>query len=198
MGRRKNHGRDELLVKAMAIFREYGFAGTSADMLVERIGVSRYSLYNEFGSKQGLFEEALQRYNDDVIDLRFAPLEKPGAGLGEINELLEYYGKAGAGPVAGLGCLLCNSAVEFGANDPTGIDQIRRYFARLTGAFFNSLSNAQENRQISSKIDIGQEAAHLTSIVLGMFVMIRASAPKDSILDAAKAAKAHIEMLTKK
>ena len=53
MGRKKTHTRDEVLAVAMEVFRETGFAGTTAEMLVERIGVSRYSLYSDFENLRG-------------------------------------------------------------------------------------------------------------------------------------------------
>ena len=153
MGRKKTLSKDELLLKAMNVFREQGFAGTTADMLVERIGVSRYSLYADFGNLQSLFDEALKRYNDEVIDLRFGPLERPEAGLDEIRSLLDFYGKAGVGPAAGKGCLLCNTAVEFGPEDPTGSGAIKRYFRRLSGAFQNALANAKADGSLHHSAD---------------------------------------------
>ena len=71
--------------KAMELFRDHGFAGTSTQMLVDGLGVNRYSIYAEFGDKQTLFEEALRRYNEVVIEPRFGPLEAPDAGLDEIQ-----------------------------------------------------------------------------------------------------------------
>ncbi len=196
MGRKKTHSKDELLLKAMEIFREHGFAGTSADMLVERIGVSRYSLYSDFGNMQGLFEAALERYNDDVIDRRFGPLERPTAGLAEVYELLDFYGSAGDGPAAGRGCMLCNTAVEFGPEDPTGSAAIQRYFERLSGAFRNALGNAQKQGHLAGALDTRKEADLLTSVVLGLFVMIRAKAPKTTIKFAADAAKGRLELVS--
>ncbi len=195
MGRKKTHGRDELLAKAMEIFREHGFAGTSADMLVQRIGVSRYSLYSEFGNLKGLFEAALERYNDEIIDLRFGPLEHADAGLGEIRAVLDFYGSASDGPAAGKGCLLCNTAVEFGPDDPTGSGAIKRYFERLSGAFHNALSNAQRQGHLPGAVDTRKEADLLTSVVLGLFVMIRAKTPSKSIEHAAASAKERVDAM---
>ena len=195
MGRKKTHSGEELLAKAMEIFREHGFAGTTADMLVERIGVSRYSLYSEFGGMQGLFEAALERYNDEVIDLRFGPLERPDAGLGEIRALFDFYGSAGDGPAAGRGCLLCNTAVEFGPVDPTGSGAIQRYFERLSGAFRNALGNAQKQGHLSGSVDTRKEADLLTSVILGLFVLIRANAPSATIEHAGALAKERVEAM---
>jgi AcrR family transcriptional regulator len=73
-------------------------------MLVERLGINRYSLYVEFGSKQALFEAALQRYDKEVIGQTFGPLETAEASVKEVRALLEHFGSAGAGPAYGRGC----------------------------------------------------------------------------------------------
>ena len=91
MGRKKSYDRDVLVRKAMEIFRDHGFAGTSAEMLVEGLGVNRYSLYAEFGSKQALFNAALQRYDEEVLERNFGPLEAPGASIDEVRALLEFF-----------------------------------------------------------------------------------------------------------
>lgn len=197
MGRRKQHTRDELLAKAMEIFRDHGFAGTSAEMLVEGIGVSRYSLYEEFGNKQGLFDLALQRYDEEVIGRRFGPLEKPDAGLDEVCALLAFYGSSADGPASGRGCLLCNTAVEFGPDDPSGAGFVQQYFGRLSGAFGNALKNAQKMGQLHSTVDTRKEAAFFTSSVLGLFVMLRAKAPKQTIEDAARVATERLQALSR-
>ncbi len=192
MGRRKTHSREELLVKAMQIFREHGFAGTSAEMLVDQIGVSRYSLYAEFGNMQGLFNAVLARYNDEIIDARFGPLERPDAGLPEIMALLDFYGAAGTSPAMGRGCLLCNTAVEFGPADPTDSGAVQRYLDRLSSAFRNALDNARKRGHLPDFVDTRKEADLLTSVALGLFVLIRANAPSEIIENAAKAAKERV------
>ena len=154
--------------------------------------MSRYSLYADFENLQGLFEAALERYNDEIIDSRFGPLERPGAGLDEIVGLLDFYGAAGEGPAAGRGCLLCNTAVEFGPNDPTGQNATQRYFKRLGGAFANALSNARAAGDLRPGIDVQEEADLLTAVVLGLFVMIRAKAPTQGIENAANSAKERV------
>lgn len=192
MGRRKGYDRDELVAKAMELFRDHGYAGTSAEMLVEGLGVNRYSIYAEFGSKQGLFNAALERYDEEVIGARFGKLEMPGAGLDEIRVLLEFYGAAGEGPATGRGCLLCNTAVEFGPNDPDGSGFVQRYFGRLSNAFLAALRNEMNAGGLRTDLDLHTEANDLTATVLGLFVMIRAKAPRDMIASTAANAIARL------
>jgi TetR/AcrR family transcriptional repressor of nem operon len=183
MGRRKNLNEQELLGRAMHVFRRDGFAGASADVLVRETGASRYNLYSSYGSKEGLFAAALDRYNDEIISARFGPLEEPDADIEDVFELLDFYGAAGSGPVAGIGCLLCNSAVEFGAQGQP--DAVQRYFDRLSGAFKNALENAKVNSQIHSDVDTVALSDSLCASVLGLFVLIRAQADPVRIRNAA-------------
>ena len=195
MGRKKSYDRDVLIGKAADIFRDHGFAGTSTQMLVEHLGVNRFSLYAEFGNKQGLFDAALARYDDEVIGRSFGPLEGEGAGINEIRALLEFYGVAAEGPAFGRGCFLCNTAVEFGPTDPGGGEFVKRYFERLSAAFLSALDNAKGVGEIRRSLDTGKEAHFFTASVLGLFVMLRAKAPAAVIGDAAGAAIDHLDGL---
>ena len=195
MGRKKNYDRDILIEKAMEIFRDHGFAGTSSQMLVDGLGVNRFSLYAEFENKQKLFEAALERYNETVIERNFGPLEAPGAGVEEIRSLLKFFASASKGPTSGRGCLLCNTAVEFGSVDPSGVKFVRRYFERLSKAFYKALNNAQRKGYLLDSVAVREEADFFTASTLGLFVMIRAKAPTAIIENAAKMAIEHLEGL---
>jgi len=195
MGRKKKYERDTLVEKAMELFRDHGFAGTSTQMLVEELEVNRFSLYAEFGNKQALFDAALERYDEQVIGRRFGPLEYPTAGVKEIRALLEFYGSAGNGPAQGRGCLLCNTAVEFGPRDPSGDEFVQRYFKRLSSAFYNALNNAQGRGEVRNCLALEEEADFFTASTLGLFVLIRAKAPPATIVNAARMAIAHLEGL---
>ncbi|MEM9433758.1 MAG: TetR/AcrR family transcriptional regulator [Pseudomonadota bacterium] len=193
MGRRKNLSEDELLDRALHVFRRDGFARTSADVLVRETGASRYNLYSSYASKDGLFAAALDRYNNEIIEARFGPLEQPDADIETVLALFDFYGAAGSGAVAGIGCLLCNSAVEFGAqNQP---DAVQQYFDRLSGAFRNALENAQAKSQLSKDLDVGVLSDSLCANVLGLFVLIRAKADPERIQNAATQARNHLNSL---
>ena len=195
MGRKKSYDRDELVGKAMELFRDHGFAGTSAEMLVESLGINRFSLYAEFGSKQGLFDAALERYDDQVLGRTFGRLEAPGAGVDEVRALLEFFGTAGEGRGYGRGCLLCNTAVEFGPDDPSGAGFVQRYFKRLSKAFLAALRHAQDQGDLQDSVDSREEASFFTATVLGLFVMARAKAPRSLMKASARVAIEHLDTL---
>ena len=179
----------------MEIFRDHGFAGTSTQMLVEGLGVNRFSLYTEFANKQILFNEALERYNSVVVERNFGPLEAKNAGVKEIRLLLDFFAAASRGPASGRGCLLCNTAVEFGPTDPSGSNFVQQYFRRITKAFYNALKNANNKSELKHSLMLKEEADFFTATTLGLFVMIRAKAPPKVIENAARMAIAHLEGL---
>ncbi|MDN7122140.1 helix-turn-helix transcriptional regulator [Nocardioides sp. ChNu-153] len=59
---------------AREVFWRDGFESAALPALERATGLSRSSIYNTFGSKQGLFERAVASYLDEVVRPRLAPL----------------------------------------------------------------------------------------------------------------------------
>jgi TetR/AcrR family transcriptional repressor of nem operon len=177
MSRAKQYDRNELLDRAVELFRRQGFNGTSTAELVTEFGVNRKSMYAEFGSKQKLFEAALEHYSSNHLTQVLAPLEAPDASLTGIRQAFHGYASASEGAFRGLGCLLCNTAVERGALDPGSGIFVDAYLERLTLAFRHALSNAQQGGEIDPTVDIDELAGFLTTALIGMAASIRAEAP---------------------
>lgn len=62
MPRTKNFDRQEVLNRAVHLFWTKGFHATSIQDLVDHLGINRASMYDTFGSKEQLFQEALALY----------------------------------------------------------------------------------------------------------------------------------------
>jgi AcrR family transcriptional regulator len=79
--------RAAILDAAAQVFFEQGYAATSIDAIIERVGGSKRTIYAEFGSKEGLFTALVSETSDAVLDAlsaeRFA-----GKDLDEV--LLEF------------------------------------------------------------------------------------------------------------
>jgi len=181
MSRAKQYDRTELLDKSIELFRRNGFNGTSTAELVDTLGVNRKSMYSEFGSKQGLFEAALERYDAMHLSRVIAPFEKEGAGLQGILKAFYHYAKASEGNFKGLGCLMCNTAVERGALDPGTGRFVTAYLERITTAFHRALNHAQQTGELSISSDIDDLAQFLTTLLVGMAAGVRAEAPPQQL-----------------
>ena len=62
MARPREFDADTTLDGAIGVFREHGFEGASAEMLVKAMGIGRQSLYDTFGDKWQLYRSAVRRY----------------------------------------------------------------------------------------------------------------------------------------
>jgi TetR/AcrR family transcriptional repressor of nem operon len=84
MGRPKSYDRITVLERAMRVFWTKGWEGTHLSDLVEATGINRFSLYNEFGGKEGLYRAALEHYVAGLADLG-ALLEREPLGLANVR-----------------------------------------------------------------------------------------------------------------
>ena len=63
--RRRSLGQDEFLRKAMEVFCEKGFEGTSIDAITAAAGIAKRTIYARHGDKESLFKATLERAIDD-------------------------------------------------------------------------------------------------------------------------------------
>lgn len=57
---RRSKRRQAILEAAAQVFFEAGYEGASIDAVIERVGGSKRTIYNEFGNKEGLFTEIVK------------------------------------------------------------------------------------------------------------------------------------------
>ena len=195
MGRPKTYERDAVVAEAMQLFWLHGFEATTTQMLVERLGTNRSSLYAEFGSKQGLYEATLDRYHQDVVTRHFGPLERPGAGLAEIEWLLSFFASKARGPGSEHGCMMCNVATERAPHDEASHARVGRYVHRIADALGAALQTAQSRGELAPDVELTTLANGLTPTFLGLFVLMRAQSDPAVMRDAARAAMAQIRGL---
>ena len=189
----KQYDRTQLLDTAIELFRIHGYNGTSTAQLVEALGVNRKSMYAEFGSKQGLFESALERYDEEHLANVLAPLEATDAAADAIRTAFAGYADEADGWVKGKGCLMCNTAVEAAALDPGARRFVDAYLARVTAAFRHALDNADANDELAAGTDLDEVAAFLTMSLIGVVALTRAEADPALVRRASRVATAVLD-----
>ena len=184
----KGYKRDEVLDRAIELFRRQGYSATSTAELVEELGMNRKSMYAEFGSKQELFEAALERYSDINLTRVLAPIEAPDANAQSIRDAFLGYASASETKFNGLGCLMANTAVERAALDPGSARFVDAYLARLTKGFRNALENARNDGDLAEDADLDDMAAFFTMSVVGISALLRAKATPEQMYAASRGA----------
>ena len=172
----KKYKRDEVLDRAIALFRRQGYSATSTAELADGLGMNRKSMYAEFGSKQALFEAALERYSDLYLTRVLAPIEAEGANARSIRDAFEGYASASETPFRGLGCLMANTAVERAALDEGSARYVDAYLERLLRGFRWALEVAREEGEVPDGADLDDLAAHFANAVVGISALLRAKA----------------------
>ncbi|MEM7095009.1 MAG: TetR family transcriptional regulator [Actinomycetota bacterium] len=184
----KRYDRDDLVHRAMDLFHRRGFHATSTAELVAELGVNRKSMYAEFGSKQGLFEAALDHYNSTSLSGVLAAVEAPDADLDAIRSTFHGFAVASEDWAQGRGCLLCNTAIERVTLVDESGDRVDAYFDRLNAAFGNALANAQRAGELDAEVDVDQMASFFTMSLLGIATMAKGRANPATIHAASRIA----------
>lgn len=195
MGRHKNYDRAEIAQKAMEVFWRDGFHGTSTQALVEAMGVNRFSVYAEFGNKQKLYEAALAAYDQDVVTAHFQALESAQAGLPDIEAVFEGLSGTAGQPGSELGCFMCNCATERAPYDPGSQRFVHQHVERISAALANALTHAQKQQHIRADVDVVQQGRFLATLLLGVFVLLRAQVPAEVVDASAQTALQHLRQL---
>ena len=184
----KGYKREEVLDRAIELFRRQGYSATSTAELVDELGMNRKSMYAEFGSKQELFEAALKRYSEVNLTRVLAPIETPDANAQSIRDAFLGYASASETKYRGLGYLMANTAVERAALDPGSAKYVDAYLERLTKGFRNALENARQDGDIDKDADLDDLAAHFVNSVVGISALLRAKASPDQMYAAGRGA----------
>lgn len=113
MARTRAFDADDVIRAARTVFWRTGFDAASVPDLEAATGLNRSSLYNTFGSKRGLFDDAVRSYLDEIVRPRLRPLQTEPVATDAILVYLD--GLRGAfenldSLAATSGCLLINTA----------------------------------------------------------------------------------------
>jgi TetR/AcrR family transcriptional regulator, transcriptional repressor for nem operon len=174
MPRHKEFDREEVLLKAMTVFRDKGYAATSMQDLVRRMGINRFSLYQAFKSKHELFVQALHAYYENVALPFFARLRDSDQGLRALETtLLKMVSRIKTGDSPN-GCLLCNTMAELGAKtDKRTAAILARYLTRVENDFHAALVRAKARREISVDVNARERAKVLVAYSTGLLSLAK-------------------------
>lgn len=187
IGRPRQFSDDAVLEKAMKIFWQRGFEGTSLEHLQSATGLSRSSLYNAFGSKRTLFERAMDRYGRERSVGLVASLQSGSRGLDDIHAFFEGLARGLSIARSNRGCFMVNTMIEFGGGDAIVARKGTAYFARVQRAFSAALRRAAERGEIAGD-HIEDRARLLVTLAMGINVRARAGSGARDLARLAKIA----------
>jgi len=175
MSRTALYNRQEALERALKLFWQKGFHATSLKDIEEALDMRPGSIYAAFGSKDGLFQEALDYY--------------ARLGLTELERILSHH----ESPLLGLAayvrqlggirdkelpsqaCMLVKSLLELGAREQAALQKVEMLLAGMETRFIDCFSAAQRLGELDSTLDATRLGRRLQAEVMGL----RAFAQRD-------------------
>jgi AcrR family transcriptional regulator len=188
-GRPRAFDEAHVLDAAMDLFWRVGYADASVPDISGVTGLSTSSLYNVYGSKLGLFEAALGRYLDHVIDgYMVGPLARGSAGLADVEAFLDRLeGTIDRNPTRG--CLAVNTMAEQRHLPPRLAAAPAAYRRMLRDGLRAALTRAAEQGEIPAEaVDPG--IAALVPMIIGFNLLVAAGAPANETRDVLDRARA--------
>jgi TetR/AcrR family transcriptional regulator, transcriptional repressor for nem operon len=172
MARPKEFDPEHALAKAMDLFWRSGYENTSLEMLLEKIGIARQSLYDTFGDKRGLYLQAMACYRDQTNgEMQKMLNEIPSVKVGFAKLL---YGLAAeTREQHERGCLLLSANLQRDPKDVVVRDFLRDNQARVERIFAQALLRAQKQGEVSPNEDPAALARFFIVTIQGMRAMAR-------------------------
>lgn len=184
LGRNKEFDTALVLHRAIEVFGEYGYEGTSLQDLLSHLGIARQSLYDTYGTKRDLFLSAVKSYLEGKNAAVMERLEAPGSVKEAIRDIFQEGVNALRDPERAKACYIINSAIEQIPHDP----ELARYFERqskqLEDAFYHGLLRAKDQGELNGEdTDISALARYLNQSRLSLTFIAKVTADMDRLQD---------------
>ena len=177
-GRPREFDANDALQRALRVFWEKGYLGTSLSDLTDAMGINRPSLYAAFGNKRQLFRKVLQLYFEGPSAYANESLDEPTA-RGVVEHLL--YGAINmlTGPGSPSTCLWVRCALS------TGDDGLRKEFATQRAAgdalLRKRFRRAIRDRDLPADADATELAQLVLTVNYGMTVQASTGATRKDL-----------------
>ncbi|TXI65142.1 TetR/AcrR family transcriptional regulator [Mycolicibacterium mageritense] len=180
-GRPREFDRGEVLEKIQQVFWEHGYECTSMSDLVSATGLASARLYAAYGSKEALFREAIERYEQQEGGFADRALaEEPTARRAIeriLREAVDVYTQRGA-----RGCMVVSSAT----NCSPANDAVRQWLAEHRRKRTDSLVERLRIAVAAGELREGTDAQALgdtyAAMLHGISVQARDGVPRERLL----------------
>lgn len=182
-GRPRQFDDEGVIDAAVAVFSVNGYAGTSAQNLCESTGLGRGSLYNAFGSKQALYEQALLRSHEQTMSAQLEILTQRGPAKDRLRSLLLWGISEDLSKTEQHAAMVLFSALEMGSKDQAVASLNLEYRQRLEKTLFAVFAEGQKSGELSSKASATVLARGFLAGYYGLRVLSKNISDRDTLED---------------
>ena len=187
-GRPREFDLDASLDRAVRVFSERGYHGTSIADLTLATGLAQGSLYKAFKDKQAIFLAAFERYRAQRTEKIQRAIGDGGNGLERLRRALGFYAESSQGAQGRQGCLVAASTAELATFPADVARHIHGALERNQALLADLIRQGQQDGSIPADVDSDASAAMLLCLTQGMRLVGktgRSRAAMQSVVDAA-------------
>lgn len=169
-----------VIAAAVEVFWRHGYAAASISDLTEATGLSRSSLYQRFGDKDGLYREALRAYTERVLRRMNAVVADTARG--RVAALMRAFLPNPARPQLPAGCLIARSCAESAELSAAGQAAAVAAAASQREIVVGILRDGIQNGELPKNADIDALSWHYLGAMQSVLNFRNAGADRD-VLD---------------
>lgn len=186
VGRPRTFDKSEALTKAMYVFWEKGYEGTTMADLIAAIGMKAPSLYAAFGNKDSIFKEVIDNYMPIVVDGQLKVLnDTPSIVLavdGALQECIKLFSNC-ENPNT---CLIITSAINTSPEHLDHVEHLKSLRVVYKQVWIDRFIRAQQENQLSETADPNAFGEYFTTLIQGMALKAKDGASKQALEETAK------------
>ena len=182
-GRPRTFDRAQALCAAVSVFRKHGYEGASLAELQEAMGgISPPSLYAAFGSKEGLFKEAVALYRDSIARPSVTALEAPDLTAREaIERTLRATVAAITQPGEPHGCLIVMGALTCSPDGETASSYLQTMRHKTHELILARIKRGVRDGDVPKRAKVDAMAMFVTAFTHGLSIQARDGATRPAL-----------------
>jgi TetR/AcrR family transcriptional regulator, copper-responsive repressor len=148
---------------AIQVFWRHGYSAASISDLTQATGLSRSSLYQRFGDKDGLFQEALAAYLERLM--RRMETVQGGTARARLDTLLRSFLPGAASAARPAGCLIARSCAELAELSEAAQAKAVSAASRQRQVILGLLRDGHAGGELADDADLDALAWHYLGVV---------------------------------
>jgi AcrR family transcriptional regulator len=190
-GRPREFDRGQALEKAMRLFWSRGYDAISMADLRAELGITQASLYAAFGSKEQLFQEAVELYRQTAGFSTTAALATGADAREAIHTMLQAAVDAFSAPDAPGGCLLILGATNCPVESKTVQDHLLSIRRQISQSILDRLKLGQRDGDVPTTAPVAALTAYFSTVLHGLALQSRDGASRKTLTQVVEIAVAN-------
>ena len=181
-GRPRGFDRDAALRAAMEVFWREGYEGASMAALTKAMGINAPSLYAAFGTKEGLFLQAMRLYMELENADTWSTLSAAPTARDAIHLLLEHGARSLTRPDRPHGCMLILGDTNTSVQNDTVHKHLCDWRRGAQARFEERMRRGIADGDVPAGTDTAAVAAFYMTVLQGLSLRARDGASRESLL----------------